>query len=188
MPYYNPLEEDDYNALTEAQYNALEIVETPSGFTVRFRDGKVLLCSKHVFFSSGPCPPCDGHHDGIPTPCTLPVSGQPTCVQLAAADVENCAACTTAPTTEAAWDGSMLFNGSDAWDSEAPFTQTPNGHLIQANISFAPAECLFRLTIVCKNGGTTEMVWQGEKNVGDSPCGIYYKTAGCDTKTLMMVA
>lgn len=157
--------------------------------SVGFKDNKVLLCLKKLFFTSGPCPPCDGHKLGDPTPCTLVLSAQPSTVRLAASDVQNCVSCVTAPTTEDPWDGCLEFNLSDAWSSPGypAYRKTPAAHLISANISFDGVDCLFRLIISCRNGGSDVLVWSGEKELGDSPCGIYFKTGGCDAKTLMMV-
>lgn len=160
--------------------------------TVRFLDNKVLLCEKKVFFATvGDCPPCPGHHNGNPTPCVLPATGLPTTVKLAASDVENCLTCLTVPTTEAAWDGCLAFNLSDAWQSDGfldgDYLKTPADHLIQATIDHDGTECLFRLTVSCRNGGSDVLVWQGEKEEGDNPCGTYYRTDGCDTKTSMVV-
>lgn len=155
---------------------------------VRFKNGRVVFRNRKVWFDVVCCGACPGHHTGDPTPCTIPAgdTGDPSCVRLPTLDFtcpdpdEDCG-------DNDPFDGILVFNGSDAWTTP-DYTDprefcTATFKQVRVTLNFDGIDCLFRLSI---SSGAT-LVWQGEKDTGDSPCGIYYRVDGCDTRPTMTI-
>lgn len=156
---------------------------------VQFKSGKVVFHNKAVWFDPVCCSACPGHHSGNPTPCgSIPAqdSGEPSCVRLTASDFP----CPTAGTNcggNDPFDGLLLFNGSDAWTTPG-YTDpieycTRTFRQVRVTLTYDGTACNFTLTV---SSGLT-LVWQGVKDIGDSPCGIYYRTDGCDTRDSLTI-
>lgn len=147
--------------------------------SIRFSGGHVLFRNGGIWFGTGACcAPCPGTNPGGTTPGTLPAS-VPTCLKLRRSDFPLCGSCGT-PGGTPVWDGRLSYNGTTGWLGVA--SVTPTLQRITATILFTPG--VFTLTILCSDGS---YLWTGTKTVGDTPCGNYQRTSGCDTTFLMTV-
>jgi hypothetical protein len=150
-----------------------------------FKDGALLFRDGRLWFITDGddcCAYCPGSNPVDPTPATLP-SNQPTCVTLHRTDFPLPGGCATGCSGASAWNGSLAFDGTATWQMAA-VRCTVSTHRFTAKVVFTSH--LFTLTVYCADG--TTVVWQGTKNIGDTPCGRYTRTSGDDTSLNMQVS
>lgn len=158
---------------------------------ITFKAGQVLFDKyKRVTF----CPNCkcfDGGLTGPPTGCTWPTGiTLPSCVVVRKTGFTACEDC-----VDEDENGEelpiVLYLGTEIYETADVFTlpayDARPDLTVNATIEFVDADCVWKLTVICTDGATEYVIWQGEKDYGDDPIGSYLRTSGCDETYLITV-